>query len=166
MFRKADMRHARAFQADGRAINEKVRLYARVGAALIAARDNKQDAFDAITAVIPWDRFLASVEEAEALARSEEFDAYQMLGEHYAGIRRWAPTFLDAFVFQGVPAAAALMRAIDMLRDMNGRKIPIFPNRDDAAGGRGPSPRRRALRAPRRDRGRTHAAVRSKMASS
>jgi len=115
MFRKAEARHARAFQADGRAINEKVRLYARVGAALIAARDNKEDAFDAITAVIPWDRFLASVEEAEALARSEEFDAYQMLGEHYAGIRRWAPTFLDAFVFQGVPAAAALMRAIDML---------------------------------------------------
>src|SRR5258707_7958005 len=46
MFRKADERHARAFQADGRAINEKVRLYARVGAALIAARGNKQDAFD------------------------------------------------------------------------------------------------------------------------
>jgi len=23
-----------------------------------------------------------------------------MLGEHYAGIRRWAPAFLDAFVFQ------------------------------------------------------------------
>jgi hypothetical protein len=74
----------------------RVRLYARVGAAL-TARDNKQDAFDAITAVIPWDRFLAIVEEAEALARSEEFDAYQMLGEQYAGIRRWAPTFLDAF---------------------------------------------------------------------
>jgi hypothetical protein len=38
----------------------KVRLHARVGAALIAARDNKQDAFDAIIAVIPWDRFLAA----------------------------------------------------------------------------------------------------------
>ena len=74
MFRKADDRHARAFQADGRAINEKVRLYARVGAALIAARDNKQDPFDAITAVIPWDRFLATVAQAEALARSEEFE--------------------------------------------------------------------------------------------
>src|SRR6516162_5512502 len=85
MFRRANERHARALQADGRAINEKVHLYARVGAALIAARDNKQDAFDAITAVIPWDRFLASVEEAEALARSEEFDAYQMLGEHLSG---------------------------------------------------------------------------------
>ena len=74
MFRKAEERHARAFQADGRAINEKVRLYARVGAALIAARDGKQDAFDAITAVIPWERFRATVAEAEALARPEEFD--------------------------------------------------------------------------------------------
>ena len=127
MFRKADERHARAFQADGRAINEKVRLYARVGAALIAARDNQQDPFDAITAVIPWDRFLATVAEAMTLARSDEFDAYQMLGEHYAGIRRWAPAFLDAFVFQNVPAAAALMRAIDMLRDMNRKAVPSLP---------------------------------------
>ena len=36
MFRKANERHARAFQADGRAINEKVRLYARVGAAPVS----------------------------------------------------------------------------------------------------------------------------------
>jgi hypothetical protein len=49
---------------------------------VIAARDSKQDAFDAIATVIPWDSFPATVAEAEALARSEEFDAYQMLGEH------------------------------------------------------------------------------------
>jgi hypothetical protein len=82
MFRKVEWQHARAFQADGRAINEKVRLYARVGAALIAAREGKQDPFDAITAVIPWDRFRASVAEAEALGRSEDFDPYQLLAEH------------------------------------------------------------------------------------
>ena len=41
--------------------------------------------------------------------------------------RRWAPTFLDAFVFQGIPAAAALMRAIDMLRDMNRRAVLTLP---------------------------------------
>src|SRR5437868_4211133 len=93
MFRKVEGRHARAFQADGRAINEKVRLYARIGAALIAAREGRQDPFDAITAVIPWDRFRATVAEASALARSEEFDPYQLLGEHYAGMRRWTPAF-------------------------------------------------------------------------
>jgi TnpA family transposase len=127
MFRKAEGRHARAFQADGRAINEKVRLYARVGAALIAAREAKQDAFDAITAVLPWDRFRETVAEAEALARSDEFDAYQMLGEHYAGVRRWSPAFLATFTFQGVPAAAPLLRAIDMLRSMNNASSPSLP---------------------------------------
>ena len=37
MFRRAEGRQARAFQADARAINDKVRLYARVGGAVIAA---------------------------------------------------------------------------------------------------------------------------------
>ena len=69
MFRKAEGRQARAFQADARAINEKVRLYARVGAALIAARDGKGDAYRAITSVISWERFCATVAEAKALAR-------------------------------------------------------------------------------------------------
>ncbi len=119
MFRKAEGRHARAFQADARAINEKVRLYARVGTALIAAQEAKQDAYGAIKKVIPWERFCATVAEAEALARPEEFDAYESLGEHYAGVRRWAPAFLEAFEFQGVPAAASLMRAIEVLRSAN-----------------------------------------------
>jgi TnpA family transposase len=127
MFRKAENRHARAFQADGRAINEKVRLYARVGAALIAAREGGQDPFDAIAAVIPWERFRASVAAAEALARSEEFDPYQMLGAHYAGMRRWAPAFLATFAFQSVPAAASLRRAIDTLREMNKATVLKLP---------------------------------------
>jgi uncharacterized protein DUF4158/resolvase-like protein len=120
MFRKAEGRHARAFQSDGRAINEKVRLYARVGAALIAARQGGQDAFDAITTVIPWDRFQTTVAQAAALARPEAFDALETVGEHYyPGVRRWFPAFLDAFAFEAVPACASLMRAIAVLRQMN-----------------------------------------------
>ena len=53
MFRRAEGRQARAFQADACAINDKVRLYPRVGGAVIAAHKGKQDAFEAITAVIP-----------------------------------------------------------------------------------------------------------------
>ena len=119
MFRKAEGRHARAFQADGRAINEKVRLYARVGAALIAARDGERNAFDAIAGVISWERFLTTVAEAQALARPESFDSHQKLGEHYAGIRHWSPAFLAAFEFEGVPASASLLRAIAVLREVD-----------------------------------------------
>ena len=127
MFRKAEGRHARAFQADARAINEKVRLYARVGAALIAARDDKQDAYGAIIALMPWERFRTTVAEAEALARPEDFDAYQSLGEHYASIRRWSPAFLEAFEFESVPASASLMRAIAVLREMNRSGASTLP---------------------------------------
>lgn len=127
IFRKAEGRHARAFQADARAINEKVRLYARVGAALITAQADKQDAFGAITKVIPWERFCRTVAEAEALARPEEFDAFQNLGEHYAGIRRWSPAFLSAFEFECVPTSASLLRAIEVLREANNQDAPVLP---------------------------------------
>ena len=102
-----------------RAINEKVRLYAGVGTALIAARDGKQDAFGASTAVLPGERFCTTVAETAALARPEAFDTLEKLGEHYAGIRRWSPAFLDAFDFEGVPACASLMRAIAARREAN-----------------------------------------------
>jgi len=127
MFRRAEGRQARAFQADARAINDKVRLYARVGTAVIAARNGKQDAFTAITTVISWERFCASVAEAEALARPEEFDAYEKIGEHYAAARRWSPAFLDAFTFEGVPAAASLLRAIEILREANRKGSSRLP---------------------------------------
>ncbi len=127
MFRKAEGRHARAFQADARAINEKVHLYARVGTALITAREDKQDAYNAIIALMPWEKFRTSVAEAEALARPEEFDAYQNLGEHYAAIRRWSPTFLAAFEFESVPASASLMRAIGVLCEANRLEKSTLP---------------------------------------
>jgi hypothetical protein len=69
--------------------------------------------------VIPWERFRSSVAEAAALARPEEFDAYQSLGERYAGIRRWSPAFLEAFEFKSVPPSASLIRAIEALREIN-----------------------------------------------
>ena len=108
------------------AVREKVRLYARVGAAVISARGAKREAFDAIPAVLTWDCFREAVAEAESPARSEEFDAYQMLGEHYPGIRRCSPAFLATLTFQGVPAAS-LLRAMDVLRAMNSTLVPGLP---------------------------------------
>ncbi len=127
IFRRAEGQQARAFQADARAINEKVRLYASVGAALIAAQAGKQDAFGAITNVIPWERFCKTVAEAEALARPEEFDAFEKLGEHYSAVRRWSPAFLEASSFESVPACASLLRAIEMLREANKQAAAALP---------------------------------------
>lgn len=133
MLRRAPLIHRRAHDAsnriwtDWRYINEKVCLYAQIGAALIAAKEENVDAFSAIGAVIPWERFLSTVAEAKALSRSEEFDPYQKLGEHYSGVRRWSPEFLEAFSFQGVSAVTPLLDAIEVLRDMNRSATSSLP---------------------------------------
>ena len=119
LFRKAEGRQVRAFQADARSINNKVRLFARVGDALIAAHDKKRNAFAAIETVIPWKQFCTTIAEAKALARPEAFDAYPGLTRHYGDIRRWSPAFLDALKFESVPASASLLRAIEVLREVN-----------------------------------------------
>jgi hypothetical protein len=60
-FTKSKNKYERAFADQGKAINDKVRLYAKVGAALVDAREQGRDPFAAIEAVVPWESFSASV---------------------------------------------------------------------------------------------------------
>ena len=74
LFKKSERTHAEQFHASGKSINEKVRLYARVGQALIQARFSGGDVFAAIEAVLPWPKFESTVAEAQTLAQPEAFD--------------------------------------------------------------------------------------------
>jgi hypothetical protein len=69
---------------------EKVRLYARVGQALIEARSSGADVFAAIEAVLPWSKFESTVAEAQTLAQPEEFDYLALLDERPPALRtKW-----------------------------------------------------------------------------
>ena len=128
LFRRAERRHADAFLREGRAVIEKVRLYARIGAALVAAKENGTDAFAAIKQEITWERFVETVAEAAALAPSEDIDSLDELDAQYTTVRRWAPAFLAAFEFKGAPAAEPLLRAIGILRDQNAAGRRTLPS--------------------------------------
>ena len=56
-----------------------MRLYARVGHALIDARKKRLDPYAAIEGVMDWDSFTRSVDEAERLAQPESFDHLHLL---------------------------------------------------------------------------------------
>ncbi len=127
LFNAAKNKHQQQFQATGKAINDKVRLYGRIGQALIEAKQNGGDPFAAIEAVMPWDTFAASVTEAQKLARPADFDFLHHIGESYATLRRYAPQFLDVLKLRAAPAAKGVLDAIDVLRGMNSdsaRKVP------------------------------------------
>ena len=110
-----------------------MRLYVRVGHALIDARQKGLDPYAAIEAVVAWDRFTQSVEEAERLAEPESFDHLHLLTESYGQVRRYAPALLETFDFGAAPAVAPLLAAIDTLRAMNRRNARKVP--DDAPTG-------------------------------
>ncbi|EJC60949.1 transposase A8 Tn6130 [Alcaligenes faecalis subsp. faecalis NCIB 8687] len=88
LFNAAKNKHQQQFQASGKAINAKVRLFGRIGQALIEAKQAGRDPFAAIEAVMSWDAFAESVTEAQKLAQPEDFDFLHRIGESYATLGR------------------------------------------------------------------------------
>jgi TnpA family transposase len=128
LFAAAKHKHQEKFQSSGRAINDKVRLYGRIGQTLLDSRQNGADPFTAIENVMPWDIFVASVYEAQTLAQPESFDFLHHIGDSYSMLRRYAPAFLDVLKLKAAPAAQYVLNAIDVLRSMNTNNVRKVPN--------------------------------------
>jgi len=129
-FAKAKRSYEASFQETGKAINEKVRLYAKVGHALIEAKETGNDPFGAIEQILSWEQFTESVNEAEKLARPEDFDYLGLLGDHYSQLRRCTPALLEAFEFKAAPAAQNIIEAVELLKKLSAAKARSLP--DDA----------------------------------
>lgn len=127
LFNKAKRHHADRFQRSGKEINDKVRLYLRIGRALIEAKQTGSDPFVAIEAIIPWDDFNESVSEAENLAQPEDFDYLSMISDSFRQFRRYTPAILDALEMKAAPTASDLMAAIRVIQDMNDRQVRKVP---------------------------------------
>jgi TnpA family transposase len=128
LFNTAKHKHQEQFQADGRAINDKLRLYGRVGQALLEAKKHGGDPFAAIETILSWDAFAASITEAQKLAQPEDFDFLHRISEGYATLRRYTPEMLTVLRLHAAPAAKPVLDAIELLRQMNSgsvRKLPV-----------------------------------------
>jgi len=127
LFNAAKHKHEQQFQASGKAINDKVRLYGRIGQALVEAKQTGSDPFAAIESVVPWETFMASVTEAQGLARPEGFDFLSGISDGYATVHRYAPEFLNVLKLRAAPATKGVLEAIKALRDMyasSARNVP------------------------------------------
>ena len=127
LFNAAKNKHQQKFQASGKSINEKVRLYGRIGQVLLEAKQKGSDPFVAIESVITWDAFTASVSEAQKLAQPEDFDFLHHIGENYATLRRYAPEFLEALKLHAAQKSDDVLDAINVLRTMNTEKSRTLP---------------------------------------
>jgi TnpA family transposase len=127
MFRRAEVREQDALLRNARAINDKIRLLVKLGAALIEARNSGADLDDAVASAIGWEKLARNVDEAEHLARPDKADLPALAARAWPVLHRLGPLFLGAFRLKAVPAAAATLRAVELLRETytsGGRKWP------------------------------------------
>ena len=113
MFRRAEIREQDALIRDARAINDKVRLLARLGAALIEAKASGIDLQEAVASAIGWDKLARSVEEAKRLTRPDKTDLPALAARAWPVLHRLGPLFLGSLRFHALPAAAATLRAVE-----------------------------------------------------
>ena len=126
-FSESENKRDQNFKERGKAINEKLGQYASVGNALIAARQTGLDPYEVLESVLPWERFVESVAEAEDLALPAAFDYLEHIQDYYSKLRKYTPLLLDSFDFSAAPPGEPLLEALEVLKDLNAtgrRKVP------------------------------------------
>ena len=128
MFNTAKNAHEKDFQRSGKAINDKVRLYWRIGNVLLEAKQTGEDPFSAIESIITWDDFVQSVTDAERLSKPESFDFYNLVGNSYSQLRKYVPVFLETLELNAAPAAIDILQAVNVLKTLNATNARLIPN--------------------------------------
>src|SRR3954467_12179459 len=91
MFRRAETRAQDALLHNARAVNDKVRLLAKLGGALIEARDAGADLEQAVATAIGWDKLARGVAEAERLVRPKTTDLAALAARTWPVLHRPSP---------------------------------------------------------------------------
>jgi TnpA family transposase len=112
---------------NGKSVNEKVIHFADMGSALIQAREQGKDPYGALEAIMPWEEFVNSIEEAKQLSRPMDYDYLDLLKYRFNYLRKYTPTLLETLEFSSIRSGEPLLRAIETIKDMNRhnkRKVP------------------------------------------
>lgn len=127
MFRREQNSEEIALRRDRRTINGKIRLFARLGGALLDAHRTGDDMACAIEATIGWADLGREVEEARSLVRPDAIDPVVFAATNYPVLRSVGASFVASFAFGAAPACRTLARGVDIVRDLQLGRIRKLP---------------------------------------
>jgi TnpA family transposase len=94
----------------------------------IKAEKSGADLGDAVASSVGWEKLARSVEEAERLPRPDKADLSALAARAWPVLHRLGPLFLGAFRFRAVPAAAATLRAAELLHGIYNSEGRTWPD--------------------------------------
>jgi hypothetical protein len=122
---RQDRRHLDARKETARLL----RMFDDTVGALAEARQTGEDTFDVLDSQIGWDRLIQARVDVKALTKTAEADPLLGACERYSWVRRYAPEFLDAFVFRSTRPHDPLLAAIELLRRLNRDERRVLPDK-------------------------------------
>jgi TnpA family transposase len=134
MLRRGEIAQAETITRNGRAINDKLLLFAKLVDALSVAREQNSDAstasdvFATIESVVSWENLTNSASEAKQITHRESFNSLEYIDSHYKSIHRYAPLMLETFEFKGHSSMKSLLEGITLLRRLNIDEIRKVPS--------------------------------------
>lgn len=128
LFRRADRTRSERLLGQARLLKDTARVHVRLGRLLMEARASGRDPLRAIDDRIGWEQLERSVRFAEELTRSAD-DGLEEVIERYPAVRKFAPTFLSAFMFHAARPGDPLLGAVEVLRRMYRDGRSMLPKR-------------------------------------
>ncbi|GGJ48282.1 Tn3 family transposase [Deinococcus roseus] len=115
-FRDCEREHFDELKGQQAHLLELLELHQRVGQALISARKRKKNPFKSIEEVIPWEDYVRSVQELDALKKEVEQDSLRLLGRKIHTFRKYSGRLLSRFDFKGPDSEQDLLKAIHLVK--------------------------------------------------
>lgn len=127
LFAKGRRGRERKYQASSREVSNLMRLFSGVIGAVEHARADGGDVLDTLDAQVGWWKVIQARPKIEALAALAVEDPLVSAADRYGALRRFVPTFLEHIRFRSGTGGASLLKALELLRDLNRsgrREIP------------------------------------------
>lgn len=116
------------FHSKKRSIQAKLRDFARLGEALIDAKESNKDAFESLEKLISWDEFIESVQEAKALSSSKKVDYLALTKNKYQRLRPYIKEILNSFDYSFSAVCNDLKSAVHILCELNQNNRRVLDN--------------------------------------
>lgn len=128
IFNKAKRTQTEKLQQSSKDIHHQLNQFQKIGQALITAKREGMNPFDAIENVMPWSQFENSVGKATQLTTSNNYDVLHFVADGYRTLRRYTPAMLNILNLKAAPSASDLLQAIKTIQQMNNANTRSVPS--------------------------------------
>lgn len=109
----------KTFQSKSKSIKKALKDYGDIGEAIIQAKEEGTDAIGGIEAILPWEAFVKSVQEAKQLSDTKKFDHLMLARQKYQRLRPYIREMLKHFDYQVSPSCRSIGDALALIKELN-----------------------------------------------